>query len=135
MEIRWTSDLSIGIEIIDLQHKELIKRVNTLLEATRKGLGKREIQNLLVFLNEYINTHFSEEEKYMLESNYPDYQSHKNEHKMFINDFSDIETEFNENGVSSYFLIQIQKRMCNWIEDHLCQVDKKFANYFKSQKT
>ncbi len=35
--IEWTVDLSISIEKIDNQHKELFKRVNMLLEACKIG--------------------------------------------------------------------------------------------------
>jgi hemerythrin len=125
MKIRWTEDLSSGIEEIDLQHKELIKRVNSLLEASRKGKGKDEVGDFLLFLKEYVSEHFSTEEKLMLSVNYPDYHAHKNEHSMFINDYSDIEKEYSINGVSSYFLIQIQKRMCKWLVEHLLKADKK----------
>jgi hemerythrin len=132
MQIKWTKDLSSGIEEIDSQHKELIKRVNAFLFATRKGRGKEEISNLIIFLKEYSQKHFPKEEKYMLNMEYPDYPIHKHEHTMFINDLSDIEKEFITHGVSSYFLIQVQKRLCNWVGDHLCKVDKKMADYFKS---
>ncbi|MHB1162771.1 MAG: hypothetical protein ACYC3V_20925 [Chloroflexota bacterium] len=33
MPVRWTPDLSVGVTLIDDQHKELFKRVNQLLEA------------------------------------------------------------------------------------------------------
>jgi hemerythrin len=135
MHIRWTNDLSSGIEEIDLQHKELIRQVNAFLTATRKGRGKEEISNLIVFLKEYVLKNFSEEEKHMLNSDYPGYSTHKHEHAMFINDLSDIEKEFLTHGVSSYFLIQVQKKLCNWIGDHLCEVDKKMADYFKSSSS
>ncbi|MHB0870885.1 MAG: hypothetical protein ACYC5J_15740 [Chloroflexota bacterium] len=34
MPVQWTPDLSVGVTLIDDQHKGLFKRVNQLLEAT-----------------------------------------------------------------------------------------------------
>jgi hemerythrin len=134
MKLKWTEDLSSGIKEIDSQHKELLNRVNLLLEASRKGKGKEEISHLLLFLKDYAEIHFSDEEKHMIISRYSDYQHHKNEHQQFIHNFSDIEKEFDIHGASSYFLIQIQKWMCSWIKNHLFTVDKKMCKYFKTIK-
>jgi hemerythrin len=38
--MKWTDDLSVGVELIDTEHKSLINAVNELLDACSKGLGR-----------------------------------------------------------------------------------------------
>jgi hemerythrin len=35
--MQWTEDLSVGVETIDNQHKELFSRINSLADAIRLG--------------------------------------------------------------------------------------------------
>jgi len=37
MAIEWTNDLATGVSEIDYQHKELFRRINSLLDACREG--------------------------------------------------------------------------------------------------
>jgi len=47
MAIQWTENLATGIDTIDEQHKELIVRVNSLLDACQQGKGKLVMTGLL----------------------------------------------------------------------------------------
>ena len=64
-EITWTSDLSVGIELIDGQHKMLIKHLNDLSQSLESGEGPAKIATTLNFLIDYTNFHFTAEEKHM----------------------------------------------------------------------
>lgn len=46
----WHPGLSVGIELIDEQHKELFRRADMLFEAGRKGQAKEYIGELMAFL-------------------------------------------------------------------------------------
>ena len=35
--MQWTEDLTVGVEAIDNQHKELFSRINSLADAIRQG--------------------------------------------------------------------------------------------------
>lgn len=65
MAIEWTQDLSTGSDEIDNQHKELFRRINSLLDACNQGKGREEIGKTVQFLEDYVITHFSAEEEYM----------------------------------------------------------------------
>ncbi len=59
MTVEWRENLATGNEEIDRQHMELFRRFNTLLAACNQGKGKDEVNGLLLFLNDYIRTHFA----------------------------------------------------------------------------
>ena len=78
--IEWNESLSIGIELIDQQHKTLIERLLAVTEAIEKNQGEGTIAKTLDFLLEYIDLHFSTEEKQMAEHNYPGLDLQKQQH-------------------------------------------------------
>ena len=65
MEIEITEDLTTGISWIDDQHKNLFTKANNYITAVNQNRGHKEIQTAIHLLEEYANTHFSTEEKYM----------------------------------------------------------------------
>ena len=87
MSIEWSLDLATGVDEIDKQHKELFQRINNLLEACNHGKGKEEVKKVIWFLEDYVITHFSEEERYMGKYDYPEYSGHKRQHLEFMENF------------------------------------------------
>lgn len=63
-KIRWSDNLSVGVELIDEQHKMLIQRLNDMTSAIEESKGPNEIARTLNFLIEYTDFHFSAEEKH-----------------------------------------------------------------------
>lgn len=84
MPIEWTEDLKTDILSIDIQHKELFKMTNELLEACKQGKGAKEVDKVIAFLDKYVKTHFETEEKYMVEYNFNGYDYHKLQHDLFV---------------------------------------------------
>jgi hemerythrin len=129
MALTWTQDLSVGVKEIDAQHRELFKRINSLLEAMSQGKGKGEISPLLAFLEDYVIEHFRTEEGYMVRHGYPDYRSHRELHKGFTKDFRDIKKDLEAKGLSSVLVISVQRHICDWWREHVAKRDKAFGNY------
>jgi len=73
----WTPDLSVGVAMIDEQHKMLFEKVDKLFEAGKNNQEKEYISKLLDFLDAYTKKHFSDEEKYMLSIHYPGYAAQR----------------------------------------------------------
>ncbi len=48
--ISWTNDLSVGVQVIDDQHKEIFAQLNRLMDACNQGKGKQQIGEVIVFL-------------------------------------------------------------------------------------
>jgi hemerythrin len=133
MSPQWTQDLSIGVEWIDGQHKELFNRINNLHDAIKQGKGKEEIINLIRFLDNYVVMHFSSEEKYMTKYDYPEYPSHKSAHKWFIREFSTIKSELEDTGSTSYLVLRINHLLGDWLITHIMKVDKAFGIFLKTK--
>ena len=83
MRAEFDETLVTGNEMIDDQHKELIGRINQLLESCEDGQGKVKAVKMLDYLMENTDFHFSAEEKLQEEINYPGIQEHKAKHEEF----------------------------------------------------
>lgn len=133
MAIAWDTNLSIGVTEIDDQHKELFRRFNDLLEACNQGKGRDEVQNLLLFLHDYIKTHFRDEEKLQLAHNYPGYAAHKLEHERFVHTIDQFAQDFNEKGATIALVIQVNKSVVHWLIQHISKVDRELGNFIQKQ--
>jgi hemerythrin len=88
--IKWDDSLKLGIAVVDRQHQHLIEIINRLHEATVEGRGADAVSGILDELIVYTATHFSMEEKYFAEFDYPDAEEHKREHDALIQKVSDF---------------------------------------------
>ncbi|ADH86206.1 bacteriohemerythrin [Desulfurivibrio alkaliphilus] len=120
----WSREFELGLDIIDRQHRELIERINSLLNAVRQGKGREESMTLLRFLQEYVIEHFRSEEIYMRHMGYQDYETHKEMHDTFVADLHDLTAEVEKTGITSEHVVQINKRVINWVVAHIFLVDK-----------
>ncbi len=133
MPVQWTPDLSVGVNLIDDQHKELFKRVNQLLEATSQGKGKDEIGKTLQFLSDYVVTHFGTEEKAMIQHGYGGIAAHKAEHLAFLRDFGDLAKGYDSQGASTSLVLSLQRRVVDWLINHIGKSDKALGAFLKTK--
>lgn len=133
MTFTWKDQLATGIKEIDDQHKELIHNISNLLLACNNGKGKEEINNIINYLDSYITEHFKAEERYMNNYNYPNIQDHKSEHEKFVKNFILLKDQFYREGPSSFFALQINQNIVNWLIVHVHKTDKKLAQFLKNK--
>ncbi len=133
MAIEWTEDLATGSSEIDRQHKELFNRVNALLEACRQGKGKAEVSKVVQFLDDYVTTHFSEEEKYMRKYDYPTYATHKAQHLEFIENFSELKRQIEKEGAGVHLLVKTNHMIVQWLINHISKVDRALGTFLKAR--
>ena len=129
----WDSNLETGIDLIDNQHKELFRLLDNVTEAIKTNNLDEEVMKSLVFLSDYTNHHFSEEEEIMKKNNYHSLPQHKqihNELKIYVaNMIADIE----KNGIDITSIILIQQKISDWLVNHIGKVDKAFSVFLNNK--
>lgn len=128
-EIMWTKDLSVGIELIDEQHKMLIKHLGDLSEALQSGRGAAKISTTLNFLIDYTDFHFNAEEGHMKANAYPQYENHKKLHEEFKATLSNLEEEFEEDGATKMLADSTDKLLVKWLFEHIQTIDVMFGKF------
>lgn len=131
MKIEWREYLSVGVDEIDEQHRELFRRFNTLLEACENNEGSREVFRLLDFLDSYVESHFADEEKLQQESHFPDYPAHRELHRKFRQDLADLKGEFREHGPIPRLVATTNRIVVGWLMDHISRMDKKVGEHLR----
>ena len=81
MRAEFDESLVTGNEMIDSQHKELIDKINKLLDSCETSKDKVVSVKTLDYLADYTEFHFGEEEKLQEEITYPGVEKHKEEHE------------------------------------------------------
>ena len=132
MAVEWNSYLSVGVERIDDQHKEIFRQVNGFIEAINQGNGTAQVLEVLQFLANYTVTHFHDEEEIMDKTGYPHQQSHKQEHEKFCQDVLALTNQITIKGVNKVSVLQTSHTMLNWLIQHVMNTDKALADHMRS---
>ncbi len=121
IKINWSTDYSVGIPVIDEQHKELFELVNTLISYFDNPEKCDLFITFLHILTEYTVEHFTTEEKFLLEISNEIYENQHLEHEEFKNKILDSLTHEMENDLEyrRELILFLQK----WLVDHIINFD------------
>lgn len=133
--IRWDPKFSLGIPLIDEQHKHLVELCNKLYTEIMESRAKYGNDNnakwqtaLAGTLKEcvnYVTTHFSTEEKLMMHVGYEQYAEHKARHEEFTKKV--LETAKGFNSMTFADAIKFCKFLYDWVLSHIAHEDKLFV--------
>jgi len=132
MAITWTEDLSVGVDLIDEQHKLWFEKSNQLYKAGQEGRAKEFIIEMFDFLDDYTKQHFKDEEKYMEKIKYPQIDAQRKAHASFIEDLAKLKKDYNESGGNILLIINANKMILNWLTQHIRNMDKKIGEYART---
>ena len=130
MFIEWIDERhSIGIPIIDNQHKELFLITNQLHDILGLEHYQKEALKILKKLYAYTSYHFVSEEALLREYKYPEMNDHIKNH----NSFREKIKEYLENvrEKQNFPLETLQDYLVEWILKHIQGSDVKYAEFFR----
>jgi len=129
--VSWSDTFSVGIPLIDDQHKQLFLLINDMFNhvigdaQTERAYFKQVIQRAV----DYVKVHFSTEENIMRQNNFPGYLEHKRAHDAFVVIVVDKVKDF-EAG-KKFVLLDFTQFLKEWILTHIAIMDKGYFTYFK----
>ena len=128
----WNESLVIGIEELDQHHKQLISLLNTVYSNFTLGADRSGLSNIISELIRYTHYHFSAEEKWMLDNNYPDSDKHLEEHMRFYERVVRFQSDF-EIG-NALLTLDLFQFLQNWLTVHILNTDAAMGRFAKEQK-
>ncbi len=132
MHAEFDASLVTGNETIDGQHKELIGKINKLVDCCEQGGGKLEAIKMLDYLSDYTDFHFGAEEKLQEEVSYPGLAEHKKQHAAFVQAVKELhEMLEEEEGPSEAFVEAVNRNVIDWLYKHIKGFDCAVASYLK----
>ena len=130
MRAEFDETLVTGNEMIDGQHKELIDKINKLLDSCEVGNDKLTAIKTLDYLADYTDFHFGEEEKLQESISYPGIEQHKKEHEKLRRVVEELHEMLEEQeGPTEAFVAQVQENVINWLYNHIKGFDRSVAEY------
>ena len=126
----WSDEFSVGVKILDDQHKKLILAISKLIDIIGTKPTKEKLDEIIVDILEYKKTHFATEEKYFQECNYDGAEEHIAEHKKFNENLAGLQSKFKDLPID--FAFALADFLEDWLFDHLWNMDRKYIECFKN---
>ncbi len=129
--IVWDNHYSVGFELFDSQHKQLIEMINELYASFLSGEAHKKAVDIVSEMIKYTDYHFKSEEKYFDKYNYPFTEEHKEIHKSFVNKAVELKEGLESGKVTvSYDIMNFLRQ---WLIEHIMGEDKKYETFFKEK--
>jgi hemerythrin-like metal-binding protein len=128
---RWDSSLNTGNELIDSEHKQLIKAINSFLAAANTPANTSQLRDTLTFLNDYTKKHFSDEEDLQLRYKYPNYPTHRDFHEWYKKEVQEMMVAFIRDGSKPELVEKAKKKIGTTIIAHIKSEDVRLAQHIK----
>ncbi|MBT4220657.1 MAG: hemerythrin family protein [Rhodospirillaceae bacterium] len=126
-EIIWNSDMSVGIDALDDDHKILVSYLNEFIGACDKDEGIFVTDSIFSGLLEYTNYHFVREEKIMKVCGYSGYEAHKELHQVLTEKVIDARDRFILNR-SGDLEVEIKDFLQSWLQEHILGSDMDYVS-------
>jgi len=125
--IEWSDALSSGLENIDMQHQEVVRRFNEFSAAVKQGHTKEHTNEILTYMCKFVAHHFESEEDLMHQIDHELASRQTIEHAEFIGKLFKLNAKFESGGPD--VADEILGLLETWIMEHICAEDKLFAKY------
>lgn len=131
--ITWSDDLSVGIQVIDTDHRLLISLVNQLNEAVADEQGHDTVGSVLNALCDYTAYHFGREEMLMEACGYADLEAHKAVHAELRERVSEIRNLYADNP-GMVLGEDLMAFLNSWLQEHIRDRDRLYAPCMKGHE-
>lgn len=125
--ITWSKELSVGIESIDTQHKELISIINTLNDAMDLDDPRDIFKKSFADLTQYTKTHFAYEEELFEQYGYQESIEHKRQHDELIVQLLELKDRFDHYQID--MTEQVMQFLKDWLTFHIQKSDKEYSQF------
>jgi len=125
----WSDDYSIGIEMIDKQHKGFFEAAHRLYDHILNCEGEQIIEENVEFLRDYANQHFQAEEAFMEKHAYPHLEQHKKLHTEFLEILDMLVDDLEVFGPSQHLADRALDISQEWLIHHIVDEDAQYAKY------
>ncbi len=132
-KIEWDDGLSVGMDLIDEQHKMLIEKLKDLSDDFKRGHEQDRILKTLGFMIDYTDFHFTAEEKVMADHEYPGLDIQKQQHAEFKTTLDNILLDLREDGPTNELAESINVFLLNWLIDHIKGMDLKLGKFLANK--
>lgn len=123
----WKSEYSVGVAILDDDHKKLLDMVWRVYQSMQKSYGKEDAEQVLGELQAYTIEHFGREEGLMRKHGYPELERHLAEHEAMKAKVVEFKNQFATNSLEvSHEMLRFLE---NWLITHITKTDQAYSAF------
>ncbi|MDR3173240.1 MAG: bacteriohemerythrin [Treponema sp.] len=132
--VEWDDRYMTGVQLLDDQHKELIRFTDELFNNCSAGdvQANESFKKTAHAAVEYVKKHFSAEEKMFENIKYPLAAEHKKQHEAFVKRVLEDVRKFEEGG--NFVPLAFARFLREWILTHIAVHDKQYADFIQNLK-
>jgi hemerythrin len=153
--IHWQDNWTLGIDLMDAEHRALVDGINQLAErfaapvggaaASPAGLGgaaldvvgvseaaARQHADLIAALEvlaDHAREHFKHEETLMRSLDYPELASHRSEHALLLAEFVEMVRDLERQDVT-WLDADTMEALYHWLVGHMVGADRDYADHY-----
>jgi len=133
--VTWHDSYSMGIKLIDDQHKGLLDFVNDIFNHATGDEREERLwfKDVIQQAVQYVKEHFATEEKYMIATKFPGYAEHKKSHDAFTLTIVKSVKEFDAG--KRLVLEKFAYFLKEWVLSHVAVMDRQYSDYFRRLAT
>jgi hemerythrin len=130
--MNWNEKMSVGVAVIDDEHKKLVAMLNDLYDGVQAGKGAAALGKVLDGLIAYTAAHFKHEEEFFAKTGYPAAAAHKKEHDDLTKQVLDVQAKY-KSGVSGTLSLEVMNFLKTWLIKHIQGSDKAYGPHLNSK--
>ena len=123
--IVWKPEYTLGIPIIDEQHRGIVSTINSLFFGMQNKHGDDMLQPIIGMVSNYTHIHFAIEEDFLKKCDFPEFVHHKELHDELNHELSRVGKKSKWDKNPQEFLEFLKQ----WWIDHICDKDRVFRDY------
>ncbi len=130
--VEWNEKLSVGVAIIDDEHKNLVGMLNKLYDAMQAKHSEEALGKVLDELVAYTASHFKHEEALFAKAGYPAAAEHEKEHTDLTKQVLDVQKKYRE-GATATLSTEVLNFLRKWLLTHILGSDKKYGPHLNAK--
>ncbi|MBA55143.1 MAG: hypothetical protein CMK89_11875 [Pseudomonadales bacterium] len=128
MSLQWSSELEIGIPVIDSQHQRIVEYIAK-VEMAHQHHSQEELLEVLDELVDYTLSHFAFEESLMEEAGYPFIKAHQKVHALFTRR---VDSYHQQAKAGADITDELTHTLKAWLVNHIKHDDRDYGDVVKA---
>lgn len=127
--LQWSPDLSVGIDFMDADHKKLMELLTELDGLVESGPVQPAAIDKLDEIIDFAEQHFRLEERLMEESDYDEFEQHRQLHEVLLQDIAELRQYLTTGEKTAG--PKIMHFLKDWLMHHILESDKDLGGFLE----
>jgi hemerythrin-like metal-binding protein len=129
--LTWQEDYSVGVSVLDEDHKRLLNLINQLQTAAHYHTSDEYEQETFDALVDYTKEHFQREEELMEKYGFPGLEAHRQQHQSMVDEVNKLVSAYHKNRDAT--IEGAIRYLQTWLIHHIKGTDKEYSAFLNEK--